>query len=67
MFFNWFSFYFSDIIYRISHLIRISMNLSIREMQESNEKLIVDYFINSNPEYLENLGADLSKIPMRKD
>ncbi len=43
------------------------MNLSIREMQESDAKLVVDYFINSTPDYLKNLGADLAKIPKRKD
>lgn len=43
------------------------MNLSVREMEKSDIKLIVDYFINADSEFLKAMGADKSKLPKRSE
>ena len=39
------------------------MTLSVREMTGSETDLIIDYFLNATPEYLETLGVDPSRLP----
>lgn len=43
------------------------MNASVREMKESDVKLVVDYFFNANPDYLKGMGADINKLPNRTE
>src|ERR1700722_20418759 len=38
-------------------------SLSIRELRQSDIPLIIDYWLNSDKEYMENMGVDISKIP----
>lgn len=38
-------------------------NLSVRELQEQDIPLIVDYWLHSDPEHLQRMGVDLTKIP----
>lgn len=40
--------------------------LSIREMQESDLDLILDYWFASSAEYLAGMGADINKLPERQ-
>ncbi len=39
------------------------MSLSVREMKREDIDLIVDYFINADPEFLTSMGADKNKLP----
>ena len=39
------------------------MTLTVREMTGSEVDLIIGYFFNSTPEYLETLGVDPSRLP----
>lgn len=41
-------------------------NLSVRELQLSDLDSIIDYWLNSKPSFLEAMGVDLSKIPLRE-
>lgn len=42
------------------------MALMAREMTVAETDLVIDYFHNSTPEYLETLGVDPSRMPDRK-
>lgn len=42
-------------------------NLSVREIQESDIPLIIDYWFNADDAFLTNLGVDINKIPSKKD
>jgi RimJ/RimL family protein N-acetyltransferase len=42
------------------------MKISVREFKKEDIELIIDYFINSNTEYLKGMGAIKSKFPTRK-
>jgi RimJ/RimL family protein N-acetyltransferase len=39
------------------------MTLTVREMKASEVDLIIDYFQNASPEYLETLGVDPTRFP----
>jgi hypothetical protein len=39
------------------------MTLTVREMRGSEVGLIIEYFFQSTPEYLEILGVDPSRLP----
>jgi RimJ/RimL family protein N-acetyltransferase len=39
------------------------MTLTVREMMGSEVDLIIDYFHNATPEYLETLGVDPTRLP----
>lgn len=41
--------------------------LSVREMQADDISLITDYWLESDPDFLVGMGADLSKMPSRKE
>lgn len=41
------------------------MNISVREMLETDIESIVDYFIDADEEYLRGMGAEKSKLPQR--
>lgn len=41
------------------------MQISVRELEERNIALVVDYFINASSEYLLRMGADPTKLPSR--
>jgi RimJ/RimL family protein N-acetyltransferase len=41
------------------------MTLTAREMTIAETDLVIDYFHNSTPEYLETLGVDPSRMPSR--
>lgn len=43
------------------------MILSVREMIESDIELIVNYFINSSPEFLRGMGADINLLPKKEN
>jgi len=43
------------------------MNTSVREMEERDIKLVVDYFVNAEPDFLKGMGADKSKLPNRDE
>ena len=43
------------------------MQLSTREMTESDIEYIVDYFLDSDIEFLRAMGADKTKLPKRKE
>ena len=42
-----------------------SESLNVRELQQSDIPLIIDYWLNSDSDYLNNMGADISKVPDR--
>ena len=42
------------------------MALTAREMTVAETDLVIDYFHNSTPEYLETLGVDPSRMPSRE-
>lgn len=42
------------------------MNLSVREMKETDIEQIVDYFTQSTPGYLLGMGADPDKLPGKR-
>jgi RimJ/RimL family protein N-acetyltransferase len=39
------------------------MTLTVREMMDTEVDLIIDYFLNATPEYLETLGVDPTRFP----
>ena len=39
------------------------MPLTVREMMDTEVDLIIDYFYNATPEYLETLGVDPTRLP----
>ena len=43
------------------------MNLSIREINNDDIPLIIDYFINADEMFLKAMGAIKSKLPSKKD
>lgn len=43
----------------------MEFNLSVRELQHSDIDSIIDYWLNSEPAFMEAMGVDLSKIPLR--
>lgn len=43
------------------------MNISVRESDRKDIKLIVEYFVNSDTELLKAMGADRSKLPDKKE
>jgi RimJ/RimL family protein N-acetyltransferase len=42
------------------------MQLSVREMKLSEVHLVIDYFHNSTPEYLDSMGVDPSRLLSRE-
>ena len=40
---------------------------TVREMKESDVKLVVDYFVNADSDFLKGMGADKSKLPDRTE
>jgi RimJ/RimL family protein N-acetyltransferase len=42
-------------------------HLSVRELQQSDIEAICDYWLQSDPSFLEAMGVDLEKIPRRED
>jgi len=42
------------------------MQLSVREMKLSEVNLVIDYFLNATPEYLDGMGVDPSRLPTRE-
>lgn len=40
--------------------------LSVREIKKKDIGLVLDYWYNSSPEYLQNMGADIRKLPPRR-
>lgn len=43
------------------------MNLSVREWKKNDIESIVDYFVKSDAEFLEGMGANKSKLPKKQD
>ena len=41
------------------------MNLSVRPMPLEETGMIIDYFYNATPEFLENMGVDPTRLPER--
>jgi len=41
-------------------------SLSVRELSESDIPLIIRYWLESSPDFLTNMGVDLSKMPSRE-
>jgi hypothetical protein len=39
------------------------MTITVREMTDSEFELVIDYFFQSTPEYLETLGVDPTRLP----
>lgn len=49
---------------------RFNMNqpiLSVREMQEADINLILDYWLSADAGFLAGMGADIAKLPTRQD
>ncbi len=44
-----------------------NMNLSVREWERKDIELIVNYFVNSDANFLKAMGADKSKLPDKKE
>lgn len=42
------------------------LNLSIKELQLSEIDFLVDYWMNSDPQHLINMGVDLDKMPTKE-
>ena len=42
------------------------MKLSVREMNETDIELIIDYFVNSSAGFLNEIGADEEKLPSKE-
>jgi RimJ/RimL family protein N-acetyltransferase len=40
--------------------------LSVREIQEGDIELIINYWLNADQTFLENMGVDVSKMPTRE-
>lgn len=43
------------------------MNYKVRELKPTETELIVDYFLNSTPEYMTGMGVDYKKLPKREE
>lgn len=43
------------------------MQLSVRELELIDIEKIVDYFVKSDADFLKGMGADKSKLPIRKE
>ena len=43
------------------------MTRSVREMTKADINLIIDYFLESSPEFLKALGVDINKLPAKKE
>ena len=43
------------------------MQLSVREMKLEEVQLVIDYFHDATPEYLEMMGVDPSRLPSRQE
>lgn len=43
------------------------MKLTVREWKEDDIGSIVDYFLESSPDFLKAMGADYSKLPKREE
>ena len=43
------------------------MHRNVREARKDDIELIVDYFLNSTPEYLEGRGVDINKLPTKEE
>ena len=43
------------------------MQLTVRELLDSDIHHIVGYFIDADPDFLRGMGADVNKLPKRKD
>jgi RimJ/RimL family protein N-acetyltransferase len=41
--------------------------VSVREIQESDIELIIQYWLNADKAFLERMGADINKIPARDE
>ena len=41
--------------------------LSVRELQKGDIDLITDYWMNSDPVYLQDMGVDINKMPGRNE
>ncbi len=39
------------------------MTLTVREMADSEADVVIEYFLKSTPEHLENLGVDPTRLP----
>lgn len=44
-----------------------TQNLEVRELEFKDIELLADYWLLSDPNYLEGMGVDLSKLPLRED
>jgi RimJ/RimL family protein N-acetyltransferase len=44
-----------------------NQNLQVRELESRDIDLLADYWLLSDPHFLEGMGVDLSKIPSRQD
>ncbi len=42
-------------------------NLSVRELQEADIELLINYWLGSDPAFLVGMGVDLAKIPGREE
>jgi len=42
-------------------------NLQVRELEYRDIELLADYWLLSDPKFLEGMGVDLSKLPLRED
>lgn len=45
----------------------IHPNISVREMELTDIDLVADYWLKSNPDFMESLGVDLEKLPSREE
>ena len=43
------------------------MTKSVREMTMTDINLIIDYFLESSPEFLRGMGVDINKLPGKKE
>ncbi|MCF8298547.1 MAG: GNAT family N-acetyltransferase [Saprospiraceae bacterium] len=41
--------------------------MEVRELKISEIELVVDYFLNSTPEYMAGMGVDYNKLPKREE
>ncbi|HEV2364684.1 MAG TPA: GNAT family protein [Caulobacteraceae bacterium] len=42
------------------------MTFEVRDMEAGEADLVIDYFLNATPEFLETLGVDPSRLPRRE-
>lgn len=42
-------------------------NLSVRELEHKDIRMIADYWFTATPEYLNNMGVDIAKMPSHED